>query len=427
MARSTSSRSIVALAASPASAPASLRRAGWRWRLRRPVVAVNSLEVLAAALGPQPAGTIVAALDARRGRSTCRSSIIELVALSEPRALAPDDVTLAGLPPPIRLAGNGAPLVRAALPDDLPIVHSSVGTDALGVARRARARLAAGERPVPAHTVQPLYLRPPDARLPDPPRVRAAAWDVSMLALKRNSTLTIKTGRPVRSGPPRPPPSGVLRGSLEPSRSRPPARPARRFWPDRASVRAQSFRAGWHARRRVRAVPGRAGRRRAALDRRRPRYRRRSIGSALLRESMERCRRAGAVAMFLEVATDNVSAQRLYQAFGFDEVGRRDGYYQRANGTRVSAYTMRCDLTICRCRTSSRLALSPTRTPGADPPNRQLARWPCRPANAPSACSPHSSVQMADQTSAVITKLYSALLMGFLAHLLTTARKCLRP
>ena len=49
--------------------------------------------------------------------------------------------------------------------------------------------------------------------------------------------------------------------------------------------------------------------------------------------------------MFLEVATDNLSAQSLYHAFGFDRVGRRDGYYQRANGTRVSAYTMRCDLT----------------------------------------------------------------------------------
>jgi hypothetical protein len=31
------------------------------------------------------------------------------------------------------------------------------------------------------------------------------------------------------------------------------------------------------------------------------------------------------------------------------------------------------------------------------------------------------------QTSAELTKLYSALLMGFLALLLTTARKCLRP
>jgi ribosomal-protein-alanine N-acetyltransferase len=76
-----------------------------------------------------------------------------------------------------------------------------------------------------------------------------------------------------------------------------------------------------------------------------PVYRRRAIGSALLRESMERCRRAGAATIFLEVATDNRSAQRLYRSFGFDEVGEREGYYQRPDGTRVSAYTMRCDLT----------------------------------------------------------------------------------
>jgi ribosomal-protein-alanine N-acetyltransferase len=76
-----------------------------------------------------------------------------------------------------------------------------------------------------------------------------------------------------------------------------------------------------------------------------PTYRRRSIGAVLLRESVERCRRAGAGSMFLEVATDNKSAQELYRAFGFTEVGRREGYYQRRDGARVSAYTMRCDLT----------------------------------------------------------------------------------
>jgi ribosomal-protein-alanine N-acetyltransferase len=75
-----------------------------------------------------------------------------------------------------------------------------------------------------------------------------------------------------------------------------------------------------------------------------PAYRRRAIGSELLKESMERCRRAGATTMFLEVATDNVSAQLLYRTFGFGEVGERDGYYQRPDGTRVSAYTMRSDL-----------------------------------------------------------------------------------
>jgi tRNA threonylcarbamoyladenosine biosynthesis protein TsaB len=140
---------------------------------RRPLVAVNSLEVLAGVLGAQSAGTIVTALDARRGQVYIQIFDHELVALSEPQVLVPETVMLAGLRPPIRLAGNGAPLLRAALPDDLSTLQESVETDALGVARRAIGRLAAGERPVPGHAVQPLYLRPADARLPEPPRVRA--------------------------------------------------------------------------------------------------------------------------------------------------------------------------------------------------------------------------------------------------------------
>ena len=139
----------------------------------RPVVAVNSLEALAAVLGPQSAGTIVAALDARRGQVYLQMFDHELVALGEPRAAVPESVRLAGLQAPIRLAGSGAPLVRAALPDEVAVLQKSVPQDALGVARRAIARLAAGERPVPGDTVKPLYLRPPDARLPEPPRMRA--------------------------------------------------------------------------------------------------------------------------------------------------------------------------------------------------------------------------------------------------------------
>lgn len=139
----------------------------------RPVVAVNSLEVVAAVLGPQSAGTIVAALDARRGQVYLQMFDHELVALGEPRAAVLESVRLTGLQAPIRLAGSGAPLVRAALPDEVTVLQESVPTDALGVARRAIARLAAGERPVPGATVKPLYLRPPDARLPEPPRMRA--------------------------------------------------------------------------------------------------------------------------------------------------------------------------------------------------------------------------------------------------------------
>ena len=75
-----------------------------------------------------------------------------------------------------------------------------------------------------------------------------------------------------------------------------------------------------------------------------PSYRRRSIGAFLLRDCMERCQRVGAASMFLEVAADNLSAQALYQTFGFVEVGRREGYYLRPDGSRMGAYTMRCDL-----------------------------------------------------------------------------------
>ncbi|MGI9509869.1 MAG: GNAT family N-acetyltransferase [Geminicoccaceae bacterium] len=75
-----------------------------------------------------------------------------------------------------------------------------------------------------------------------------------------------------------------------------------------------------------------------------PSYRRRSIAAVLLRDCMERCQRIGAHTMFLEVAADNQSAQNLYRSFGFVEVGRREGYYQRPDGSRMSAYTMRSDL-----------------------------------------------------------------------------------
>jgi len=75
-----------------------------------------------------------------------------------------------------------------------------------------------------------------------------------------------------------------------------------------------------------------------------PSYRRRSIGAVLLRDCMDRSRRIGASSMFLEVAADNHSAQDLYKTFGFVEVGRREGYYLRPDGSRMNAYTMRCDL-----------------------------------------------------------------------------------
>jgi tRNA threonylcarbamoyladenosine biosynthesis protein TsaB len=139
----------------------------------RPVVAVSALEALTAALGPQPSGTVAAALDARRGEVYLQTFDHRLAPLSEPHAVAPEDITLAGVAPPLHLVGSGAALVRAVLPRDLPVTQASVEPDALHVARRALSRLAAGERPLPGRAVQPLYLRAPDARLPTAPGVRA--------------------------------------------------------------------------------------------------------------------------------------------------------------------------------------------------------------------------------------------------------------
>jgi [ribosomal protein S18]-alanine N-acetyltransferase len=75
-----------------------------------------------------------------------------------------------------------------------------------------------------------------------------------------------------------------------------------------------------------------------------PAHRRKGIGGALLRAAMARCLQAGAGTMFLEVAVDNGLARELYEAHGFNVVGRREGYYLRADGSRASAFTLRCDL-----------------------------------------------------------------------------------
>jgi tRNA threonylcarbamoyladenosine biosynthesis protein TsaB len=141
--------------------------------LARPVLAVNTLEALAAAAGPQPAGTVVAAVDARRGEVYVQTFDRGLAALDAPSALAPTDVRLGVAAPPLHLVGSGAALLAAALADVPFVVSERIEPDARGVARRALDRLAAGARPLEGSAVRPLYLRPPDARLPTLPRAAA--------------------------------------------------------------------------------------------------------------------------------------------------------------------------------------------------------------------------------------------------------------
>ena len=55
--------------------------------------------------------------------------------------------------------------------------------------------------------------------------------------------------------------------------------------------------------------------------------RRRGLGSALLRHLIDGARTRGCRRATLEVRPSNAPARALYEAFGFDVVGRRGGYY----------------------------------------------------------------------------------------------------
>lgn len=64
------------------------------------------------------------------------------------------------------------------------------------------------------------------------------------------------------------------------------------------------------------------------------------LGSKLLNEFLKICRSANINKAFLEVAENNYSAIKLYEANGFREIGRRRAYYTRSNGETIDAITM---------------------------------------------------------------------------------------
>jgi ribosomal-protein-alanine N-acetyltransferase len=69
----------------------------------------------------------------------------------------------------------------------------------------------------------------------------------------------------------------------------------------------------------------------------------RGIAHELLARHMGRLAALGITRVFLEVDDGNRAALRLYERAGFREVGRRAGYYARAQGS-GSALTLRRDL-----------------------------------------------------------------------------------
>lgn len=71
-----------------------------------------------------------------------------------------------------------------------------------------------------------------------------------------------------------------------------------------------------------------------------PSIRRNGVARALMRAAAAEAATRGATRLFLEVAVDNTAALGLYQALGFEEVGRRRAYYARSDGTRTDALVM---------------------------------------------------------------------------------------
>ena len=87
----------------------------------------------------------------------------------------------------------------------------------------------------------------------------------------------------------------------------------------------------------ARAIAGEAEILTLAVD---PPRRRQGLAIALIEAAAGAAASAGAEAMFLEVAADNLAAIGLYGAAGFEQVGLRRGYYARPDGT-VDALVLR--------------------------------------------------------------------------------------
>ena len=74
-----------------------------------------------------------------------------------------------------------------------------------------------------------------------------------------------------------------------------------------------------------------------------PAARRLGLARTLVAAARSEAARAGARALFLEVAEDNAGALALYRSAGFAQAGVRRGYYARASGS-ADALVLRCDL-----------------------------------------------------------------------------------
>lgn len=75
-----------------------------------------------------------------------------------------------------------------------------------------------------------------------------------------------------------------------------------------------------------------------------PEWQRLGLGRRLIDGLARAVKRAEARRLFLEVAEDNTAAFALYRAAGFQETGRRKGYYKRRDGSSADALNLALEL-----------------------------------------------------------------------------------
>lgn len=73
-------------------------------------------------------------------------------------------------------------------------------------------------------------------------------------------------------------------------------------------------------------------------------YRGRGHSRQLLQTHLGHLAGRGVKTVFLEVEENNLAARALYDRFGFQLVGRRERYYQSADGKQLNALVLRRDL-----------------------------------------------------------------------------------
>lgn len=292
--------------------------------LKIPVWGITTTETLSAAAA-QPGLATIAVIDAKRDELYLQCFSADGTALDDAQLLNIADAAAALPAGPAMLVGSGSALLQAAARnlsgrDDLQLSPVSPDPDPVLVAR-----LAAG-RPRPATAPAPLYIRPPDAKLPS-----------VVVAATQKLPLNIQ-------------PCGLEAAAVL------------------AALHAEAF-AGqsqelWSEQslRELLAMPGalalialQGGDQpvgfillRLAADEAeiitlavQPQLRRQGVARRLLTVGLAKVIGRGAQQCFLEVADTNVAARALYESAGFAEVGRRPGYYRDAAGLPRDAILMR--------------------------------------------------------------------------------------